>query len=238
MLAFGPMMRHRIRRFACRIPGACALVALSLTGCATSTPFGQAIESLQSALGFSPPSAITREQTEKLPYASVLASIGDAQPALLVLAKADERERAWVSADHAMLTTKGGRIVKSTGLKSNLHGIRSLMKDPVQSGLHRLAHGYVYTRTYDIMPGYHLGTLVESEFQRLGIEDVTTLGQMRKLLHIEETMRMPALNFAATNDFWIEPETGFVWQSRQHISPFLPTVFTAVTKPFAKDLER
>lgn len=213
-----------------------ASLALALAGCSTSTPFNLALDSLRLAWHGTNTTPITRASADQLPYASLLVSVGDAPPALVVLAKADGPERIWVSADKAMLATRAGRLVKTVGLRSNLVGVNTLMPDPVQTGLHRIDHGSRYSRGVDLMPGYHFGALAESEFTPVGIETVTILGSTRQLLHVTERLQIPELQFHARNDYWVDPKTGFVWQSRQTLGPDLPPVFFAVAKPFAGDL--
>lgn len=209
---------------------------VALAGCSVATPFNLALDSLHLALrgGNNPP--ITRATVDRVPYASILVAVGDARPALVVLANTHGAERNWVSTDQAMLVTQFGRLIKTVGFRSNLLGVNSLMPDPVQTGLHRIDDGSRYSRSLDLMPGYHIGARANSEFTRIGLEAVTILGVTRQLLHVTETLRIPALQFQARNDYWADPQTGFVWQSRQHIGPDLPPVFLAIAKPFTGDL--
>lgn len=213
-----------------------AALALSSTGCTTSTPFSLALDSLRLALHGNAVT-ITRDSASQLPYASMLVSVGDLAPALIVLAKTNGTQRLWASADHAMLVTQAGRVVKTVGFRRNLVGVIPAQADPVQTGLHRVEDGQRYRGSIDLMPGYHYGTAVESEFRRLGIETVTILGISYQLLHVTETVQAPELRFHARNDYWVDPNTGFVWQSRQTLGPDMPPVFFAVTKPFARDLQ-
>lgn len=221
-----------------RRAGRCLLIGpiVVLAGCAASTPFNLAFDSLHLALTGGNNPAITRATADRVPYASMLVAVGNARPALVVLANANDLQRSWVSADKTMLITQSGRLIKTVGFKNNLVGVHSLMTDPVQTGLHRIGHGSRYSRSVDLMPGYHIGAQAESEFHRGDVEAITILGITRQLLHVTETLRLPELRFQARNDYWVDPNTGFVWQSRQHLGPDLPPVFLAIAKPFHGDL--
>ena len=84
----------------------------------------------------------------------------------------------------------------------------------------------------------HLGNLVGSQlpadlfarYQRGRMEAITFMGTSHELLRINETIHMPELGFKATNQYWVEPESGLVRHSVQHIAPDMPALRLTLVK--------
>lgn len=212
-------------------------VLLTISGCGSLPIFDTVQRNLQAAFELTSSVEISPDYVVQLPYASLLSSLDDANPVLLVLAKADNDERSWVSADKIVLTTRHGRIVRTIGLPHNLIHVNAASTDPLRTGLHRISDGERYERSLDLMPGYHFGVRAHSTFRRIGLETVEILGKSRQLLHVEEQVSLPELSKSFSNDFWVDAETGFVWKSRQYPIPFLPVIDIAITKPYIGDLQ-
>jgi len=64
-----------------------------------------------------------------------------------------------------------------------------------------------------------------------GLREVTILGRAHRLLLVEEHIQAPAIGFAATNRYWVDPSDGFVWKSRQTI-PGGETVTLTQLRPY------
>ena len=64
----------------------------------------------------------------------------------------------------------------------------------------------------------------------LGPEKVTILDTERELVLVEERIYSDKINWRAKNEFWIDPKNGFVWISKQSLTPKLPSLHIQVTK--------
>ena len=67
-------------------------------------------------------------------------------------------------------------------------------------------------------------------FQKFESEDVFILGRKRELVLIEETIENSYTRWKYTNKYWVDQNSGFVWQSVQEIAPNVPPIFMQVTK--------
>ncbi len=52
------------------------------------------------------------------------------------------------------------------------------------------------------------------------------------LLHLEERFRVDDLGWDATNEFWQDPDSGYVWQSVQYTAPTMPPITLDVVTPY------
>ncbi|PSW03849.1 YjbF family lipoprotein [Photobacterium lipolyticum] len=172
------------------------------------------------------PSLISKEQTSKEKAAQKMAFQGTtAQPVT---------ELKWLSADHGMLVTASGRLVKTHNLPmGNLVASQSQEPDPVALGLHLPSTPRTWQRTLDWQPGYHLGYTLNSQFEQVASEVVMNNEKPVEVLHFVEKVSVNSLDIRYQNDFWVHPTTGKVLQSRQKIAPDLPYVEISLLKPYS-----
>jgi hypothetical protein len=64
-----------------------------------------------------------------------------------------------------------------------------------------------------------------------GEETIEILGKTHRTWVFEEKGQAPMIDWTFTNTFWLDADTGFVWKTRQEVTPDLPVVETAITKP-------
>lgn len=128
-----------------------------------------------------------------------------------------------------MLLTHGGRITQSAGLPIDLIA-PLLADDPFVLGLHNIASGLKVTRIVDYPGQYRTGLRQHARYRIGGIKAVEIMGTRQSLLRIDERIHMPELGFKATNHYWVEPHTGLVRRSVQHLSPDLPPLRLTVVK--------
>ena len=71
---------------------------------------------------------------------------------------------------------------------------------------------------------------IKVSYKKVGLEQVNILDRDYELMQIQEKIENTYIRWKFTNSYWVDPETGFVWQSRQIIAPNLPPFFMQVTK--------
>ena len=203
---------------------ALGVAVIGLAGCNSLT--GDAFDTLQVAV-FGPESQISVEQANAVDGPVLLANLGVAE-ALLVSPGQGTGLAEWHGLTE-MLLTHHGRVVQTAGLPVDL--IAPLTTDdPFIAGLHNLADGYEVTRLVDYPAQYRTGLQQHARYSRGRIESINFMGSTHKLLRIDELVRIPELKFRARNQYWVEPDTGLVRYSIQHLSPELPPLYLTLAK--------
>lgn len=171
----------------------------------------------------------SRSDIAALPYAQIWVQ-GLGKDARLVLGEVDEGRLAWYSADGTILFTRDGQLVGSHGIgTASLMDVRTAQ---LPADLRDIVDGHVSQRHYDLMPGYRYGVPVTGTWSRQGVEtvDVAADRQMA-LLRLEERLDGPGIQ--ATQVYWVDPQTGQLWKSRQWLAPGRLVDIT-VLKPYRR----
>ena len=218
MLTFPPSRRS----FLTPIAGATAAACAPFSG---KSPFWGTI-----GAGFKgvPGPTITREYTDKLPYASVLAWFEGAPKSLLVLGEAAGDQRlTWYSAERQTITTYGPFVVAAQGLDLELRGtelVGTWSPNPLE------LVGRKLQRVLDIaVEGKPTQVPLTSSFEVGQLEPVDILGTRYHLHSVVEAVSFEGRH-RHKNEYWVEPETGRTWKSRQIAIPTLPPLNIEVTK--------
>lgn len=165
----------------------------------------------------------SREQIDNIPYASMLLSIGESSPGLIILESVNNNNLTWVSADSVYIVIKQGRIVRVQGLGNNLIGYKSSTYDFVRDKDLTFKSYYSYDSP-------ELNNLeVVNRLSYKGLSTVDLFMGKKNLYLFEETIVNYYLGWKETNSYWVDKE-GFVWKSIQHVSPKLPSIQYEVTK--------
>jgi hypothetical protein len=211
------------------------VVALGLlaAGCAAPGSIPGRFDALRLAVQGPPDPQITREQVERLPYASMRARFGRGPASLLVLGRYAGDELHWISADRSVIATRAGRVVRTVGFPRDLKATQGIGEDPLARGLHRLEGRTESLRLVDLEPGDLYQVPVRSVFRIADETEIETLGRTRRTLHVIEEGEAAQLGWAFVNHYWAEPGTGFVWESVQSTAPGQPAVHIEVLKPAA-----
>ena len=174
---------------------------------------------------------LSRAQVNNIPYATMYAKIGNAPVNLIVLGQQTGKDLHWISADHSVVVTRGGRLLKTVGLSENLVNTRLLDPDPVVSGARATSRSM--RRLIDLSPGNHFNIKVQSNFEiekeeRISISELTF-----DTVVLKENCVAAELGWSFENRFWKDRKTGFVWKSIQHFSHKSPPLHLEVLKPAA-----
>ena len=172
---------------------------------------------------------ITEELVNQIPYASIRMKIGKGPAGLLILESVTNNIYTWVSADNIYISTKEGRIVRAEGLPNNL--IDFFSGEPsftdILSSPDSYADNYRYV-SFDNPEVFNMK--VKISYKKIGLEEIIILDNKRKLFLIEETIENSYIRWSYVNRYWVEQETGFVWQSHQVIAPNVPPILIQITK--------
>ena len=171
---------------------------------------------------------ITQDLIDQIPYASLRMKIGKGPAGLLILESINNNEYTWVSSDNIFITTKGGRIVRAQGLNNNL--VDFFSSEP--SFYEVLNGGYLFEQfRYISLDNPEVVNLkLKISYKKVSTEKITILNQEKKLILIEESIENSYIRWRHTNRYWVDEETGFVWQSIQEIAPNIPPILIQITK--------
>ena len=207
------------------------LVASCVAGCSTDPVLPGLYRTADLLFRHQPRYPLTRAQADELPYASLGASFGNGRGAVLILASYDGADLRWVSADRVLLVTRGGRLVKTAGLPQDLRRAEFVGGDPVLAGLHRLNNPVVAECQLDLLPGNEFGVPAHTRFTPGARESITILDRSCDVVRVEERITVPLWNWSATNTWWADAATGFVWRSIQQFCPQTPAITLETLKP-------
>jgi len=181
-----------------------ALLFPGLAGCGHS-PFGKTVSAYWDQR--SGRDLFTREQVEKLPYATLAVTLGDLPRVMMVLMRIEGNDLHWVSADKAILVTRHGRIVKTVGLAAgNLANTVMLDTDPISSRSIQ-EKPVQWRRSVDWRPSGEFGRTLVSDWQPGAIEEIQTYWGARRARRIHETSTTPSAHWTLANTFWLDVST-------------------------------
>jgi len=166
--------------------------------------------------------SLTRADVMRIPYASIAVRFEDLPQALLVLGRTDGADLHWISNTREVIVTRRGRLVKTYGMPDDLKDTRFLTNDPVGEPIAALTPDPTCTRMIDIEPRHIDGIVIRSRFENAGSEELTILEAKLPTEIWIESNDAPDLGWSFTNRYWVDARSGFVWKSRQYLSPRLP----------------
>ncbi len=160
-----------------------------------------------------------------IPYASMLVKIGKGPKALMILESINDGRHTWVSADGVYLVISNGRIIQTQGLPNNLTSIMQPDIDWTDSNFQNLKFNSYYSfekpllNNLKVMSSFSVGDYQDKNLSLVNL----------KLKKIEESLYSKEVNWSELNEYWTD-DKGYVWISRQSISPKLPPIYYEVTK--------
>jgi len=199
------------------MPALLAFVLMLLAGCASVSE--GSVETIRLAFHRSKVDP-TPASVAAVPYfqLQVNAPTGEA---ILILAKVEGKRLGWYGAQHDAVFLNEGMLVKTVGLTENLDSQTVDERSPFHAGLQHLRGPVDYTRRMDWSPGYRYGVDFTAHLEPRGLEDVTILGKTRRLLRVDEHLEGVQGGMSMNNRYWVDPADGFIWKSRQHVTPDL-----------------
>ena len=65
-------------------------------------------------------------------------------------------------------------------------------------------------------------------YKRVGFEEVIILDKKRELILIEENIENSYIRWKYSNKYWVDKNTGYVWESIQEIAPDISPIFIQI----------
>lgn len=180
-------------------------------------------------LGY-PDYPITREMIDEIPYASLRMKIGNGPAGILILQEINNDLLTWISADDVIFSIRRGRIVETHGLLNDLTNLSISIKDEEEEMLEENAENNRFVRILSLSEPEIKSLKINVEKKNLGNRNINILGKEHTTVLIEETVSNNYIKWNFKNYYWIEQETGFVWQSIQQIAPNLPPIKIEILK--------
>lgn len=199
----------------------------ALAGCSESL-LRSDFQGMRLAMAHKPQAHPTAESVARLPYPQLLLEYAG-NSAVLVLGNDDDGRQSWYSHDRKIVyLQRDGLLIGSRGLVQGDADIHIDGDEPLAKSTQ--SHTPVtITHRYDWMPGYRYGVTLTGAVQPIGEESVDILGTSHALLHLREHLQGAGVD--ANNDYWIDPQTGFIWKSRQLLMPGVMLTITQL-KPY------
>ena len=174
---------------------------------------------------------VSRDQAAAIPFASIGISIGSADEGIMVLGVAENDRQEWYARTQ-MLAMNNGRIVQSEGFPYNLSRLEVRARDgnPVSaSGAPPV--GIDYSLVIDYQDLRLIGAGADCRSTDAGEESIQILGTSLTTRHVVESCEIAVIDWSFENEFWVDPDTGFVWQSSQYVHPKLSPFTFRVLRP-------
>ncbi|WP_337841039.1 YjbF family lipoprotein [Rheinheimera sp.] len=171
---------------------------------------------------FSPDVGVTlsKEDIVAQKYDVLYVTPGGRSRALVVLAYVEHDERKWVSQDHAMLNTRNGRLVKTSGFGTDLLFSQADTPDPLQNQAQEIRQGLSWSSLTDWSNNE---SSVQTQYRISAVqnEQIDIAGMTLLARKVTEQVTF-GNGQTAENLFWLDPASGQVLKSLQHIAPFFP----------------
>jgi hypothetical protein len=174
---------------------------------------------------------VSLEQASAIPFASLGVAIGRNDEGLMVLGLDEGARQEWYARTQ-MLAMNNGRIVQSEGFPYNLSRLEVRSRDggTIATG-GAPPTGADYTLVADYRDLSLIGAGAACRSVDTGEESIEILGTSLTTRHVVEDCRIALIDWAFENEFWVDPDTGFVWQSSQYVHPKLPRITFRVLRP-------
>lgn len=202
-------------------------LAAALAGCNSWT--NTSYQTIKLAIG-GPESVITADLINRIGQTGLVARMGQGE-ALLVLAARYGATSEWHGPSQ-FLVTHNGKLIQTVGAPDQSDLLTTLAdSDPFSGDLRTVQDGREVTRSIDFPERYMTGLPQHARYTVGPVEAIEIMGQDRDLQRLEESIEMPTLDFRATNYYWIDPATGNVLASTQHLTPDQPPLYLTEVSP-------
>ena len=175
--------------------------------------------------------AVPREQAASIPYASMGYRLNGARQNLLVLATDTNGDLLWTSANHVVLVTRDGRLVRTVGLPRNIASVTPTLNAAMTPPSQVLKSAFTSVRSADFPDDGHYSVPIQCKTISRGRATITILGKALSTVRADEICESSSLGWSFRDSYWVDAQSGFVWRSIQHLTPKGDTVETEVLRP-------
>lgn len=176
--------------------------------------------------GIGSSSNVPREHAAAIPYASIGVRLGGSDEAMFVLASRSGDDLLWLGGTSLGVVTHHGRIVRTVGFASNLSGVHAAQG--VNDDLTQPSVDYLY----DFGDQSRYGIPVKCTRETIGPERIVIIGVPRDTIHLAENCTASGMDWNFRNEYWVDAG-GYVWKSRQFVTPQLDPVTLEILRPAA-----
>lgn len=173
--------------------------------------------------------AITREQAASVSYASMGWRLNGGPEHLIVLATDTGGEQLWTSAEHIVLVTRDGRILRTVGLPKDLAATTAAAGN--QSPAAALQGPLQTSRQQDFPDINRYAVSIRCRAVSRGPESIAILGAAIATIRVEESCAAQGLDWRFTDTFWVDPQSGLSWKTIQHTHPGGTVIQTQIFRP-------
>jgi hypothetical protein len=174
---------------------------------------------------------ISIEQAAAIPYATLAYRVDGSSEKLLVLATDTNGDLLWTAASRIVLLIRDGRILRSVGLPNDRSNLRTQTDAPLAPLMGALKSPFRTTRQVDFPDIGLYGVVLNCITQQRGRQLVNILGTAIATTRIDERCESRSPRWSFTDSFWLDGESGFAWQSVQHVHPKGTVVQIKILRP-------
>jgi len=216
---------------ATRATASAALLALcACSSSSSNADWDQVIDMVSGQLGSSSSDTITLQQAAAVPFASLGVRVGDGQEAMVILAGQAGGDFLWTSKARIAVTTRHGRIVRTSGLPRNLDSLYFPAGDPILDAAKNPGHPIESARMADFWDLNRYSVPLHCVAVSRGADPVTILGKTIQTVRVDETCEGSTMDWSFTDSFWVS-DSGNVWKSIQHYHPDFDPLTLEILRP-------
>jgi hypothetical protein len=153
--------------------------------------------------------------------------LGGGPETMLILAGDTGGPRLWTSAVGIAIATRDGRIVRTAGFAHNLGGFAPGRDSLGEGGVRSLS----LQADFPDLKLYSVSVVCRD--RPAGDETIVILGKDIRTRRIDESCSTEGsgLDWSFKNTYWLDPSSGLVWRSIQHVHPRLDAIETETLRP-------
>ena len=201
-------------------------IALFLTGCSSNGGDWDQILRATEQIWSGSNDRVSIERASAIPYATLGLKLDDGPEQMLILATDDGGVRLWTSSGHVSLVIQGDRIIRTSGLGTDLTG----HSGPVDTAENWLKP-HVSEWQGDFPDLGHYSVRISCRNERATPDPIKILGQIFETARVNEDCESKELGWRFSNTYWVSTETMRVWRSIQHIHPRGPELEIEYLRP-------
>lgn len=211
---------QRLRRLAVVLP------LMMLAGCASNGGDWKALYTAARDSWNNSDAAVPIESVAAIPYATIGFRVGDGAEQIVILAAQNDSDTLWTSAAKVALTLRSGRVVRTAGLAANLAGLSS---GPGWNVPLTQPHDFWWTADFEDLRLYSVP--LKCHDMPGTSEAIDILGRTMHSIKVVEFCSSDRIDWSFQNVYWVDPGSGRIWRSQQHVHPKMDALTIEVLRP-------
>lgn len=165
-------------------------------------------------------------EAASIPYATLGVRVDGGREQVMVLATDTSGERLWTASSRVAISTRDGRIVRTSGFGTDLSGYSGAMAGR-EDWMH--PHQFIWSGDFADLGFYSVA--IVCNVAPAGRDPITILGKELDTTRVDETCRADKLDWTYSNSYWVSADTGRVWRTLAHIHPRGPEIQIQLLRP-------